>query len=357
MMPLEHKQLKTLAMKGAKKVRQCTSGNKTQITVLGCVSAAGQVIPPMVVFSGKNFNHNLSEGKVPSTFYGMSDSGWMDQELFASWFSHHFLEHAISTRPLMLILDSYSSHFTLDLVQTAAEHQVIIFCLPPHTTADSQPLDTSCFGPLKTYWSQACRDYMFANPGQVITKFQFSHLFAQAWSKGMTISNITAAFRNTGIFPFNLGAILDKITQKSTSNDRSQYVSESESHDQSEPPPVESRPLTVTDNGSYNPLEDGNIQGKFSSDSVRLFEERFANGYDIYTDHEYVAWLEQFHPESLPSFDSMFSHLPTLDPSDTSKDPFLTASTTGECATTLISFVGSRYIHCNSIMFTYIHCK
>ena len=122
------------------------------------------------------FNHMLSEGKVPGTFYGMSDSGWMDQELFASWFACH----AVSSRPLMLILDGHSSHFTLDLVQSAAEHQVVIFCLPPHTMADSEPLDTSCFGPMKMYWSQACRDFMFAKPGRVITKFQFSHLFAQA---------------------------------------------------------------------------------------------------------------------------------------------------------------------------------
>ena len=62
------------------------------------------------------------------------------------------------------LIDGHSSHFTLELVQTAAEQDVVIFCLPPHTTADSQPLNTSVFGPLKSYWSQACHDYMFANP-------------------------------------------------------------------------------------------------------------------------------------------------------------------------------------------------
>lgn len=128
----------------------------------------------MVVFSGKNFNHALilSEGEVPATLYGMSDSGWMDQELFATWFSTHFLRHAVSSRPIVLLLDGHSSHFTLELVQTAAQHDVVIFCLPPHTTADSQPLDTSCFGPLKTYWSKVCRDFLFSNPGCVITVFK-----------------------------------------------------------------------------------------------------------------------------------------------------------------------------------------
>ena len=55
-MPLEHKLPKTIAKKGTKKVRQITSGNKTQITVLGCANAAGQALPPMVIFSGKRFS-------------------------------------------------------------------------------------------------------------------------------------------------------------------------------------------------------------------------------------------------------------------------------------------------------------
>ena len=48
-MPLEHKMPKVIAAKGTKKVRQCTSGTKSQITVLACASASGQTIPPMVV--------------------------------------------------------------------------------------------------------------------------------------------------------------------------------------------------------------------------------------------------------------------------------------------------------------------
>ena len=60
-MPLEHKLPRVVAIKGTKKVRQISSGNKTQITVLGCCSASGQVIPLMVVFSGKKFNHDLAD--------------------------------------------------------------------------------------------------------------------------------------------------------------------------------------------------------------------------------------------------------------------------------------------------------
>ena len=60
----------------------------------------------------------------------------MDQKLFADCFSNHFLKHAVSSQPLLLMLDGHSSHYTLELIRCAAENEVIIFCLPPHTTAD-----------------------------------------------------------------------------------------------------------------------------------------------------------------------------------------------------------------------------
>ena len=61
-------------------------------------------------------------------------------------------------------------HYTLELIHCAAENEVIIICLPPHTTAGSQPLDRCCFCPPKTYWSEACHHIMFANPGRVVSK-------------------------------------------------------------------------------------------------------------------------------------------------------------------------------------------
>ena len=267
-MPLEFKLSKFIAGKGAKKVQQCTSGNKTQITILACANAAGQAVPPMVIFSGKNFNSLLSKGEVPDTLYGMSQNGWMNQEHFAEWFLHHFLEHAVSSRPLMLLLDGHSSHYTLELVNLAAAHDVVIFCLPPHATADSQPLDTSCFKPLKTSWSDVCRKYLFTNPGRVITKFHFSRLFSQAWSNSMTINNITSRFQTTGIYLLDPNVILAKLSS-----------SQHELHEGC------SGVTEVT---------------TFSPDLVKKYEKRFENAYNIYTDEKYVQWLRMFHPDHLP---------------------------------------------------------
>ena len=187
-MPLEHKMPRTIAEKGVKKVRQHSSGNKTQVSVLACVNATGQAIPPMVIFAGKNFNHDLADGEVPGTLHGMSDSGWMDEELFANWFSSHFLCHAVSSRPLLLILDGHTSHYTLDLVE----------CIE---TSSNQDL-----------------------PGEA----------------GQSVESSVS---------------------------------------------------------------------QFSEAQTILFTERYENGYNIYTDTEYVAWLQEFHPESTPSLTEIFSDI------------------------------------------------
>ena len=121
---------------------------------------------------------------------------------------------------------------------------------------------------------------MFANAGRVITTFQFSQLFAKAWSNGMTILNIVSGFRKTGIYPFNPQAVLECI-ETSSNQDLPGEAGQS----------VESS------------------VSQFSEAQTILFTERYENGYNICTDTEYVAWLQEFHPEIATSLTEIFSDI------------------------------------------------
>ena len=77
-MPLDPKPLKTIHCKDEKKTVATGSGLKTQITVVGCVSAGGYCLPPMVIWDKKRLRPELTVGKVPGTIYGLSAKGWMD---------------------------------------------------------------------------------------------------------------------------------------------------------------------------------------------------------------------------------------------------------------------------------------
>ena len=277
-LPLDPASLKVIVPSGYKHSQAVSTGNKAQVTVLACCNAAGYTIPPLVIFDRKTLKPEMTVGEVPGTMYGLSSSGWIDTELFELWFAHHFLAHAPPVRPLLLLLDGHSSHFQPSFVRRAAEEQVIVFCLPPHTTHLTQPLDKGCFGPLKMFWRQECQSYLSSNPGKVVTQFQFSQLFSKAWLRGMSMSNIIAGFRMTGIYPFDRYALRPQDDQHKKSiaeKNGLKFIP------MFTPKPRRSRGHPET------PM--------FSEEEVQLFQKRLEEGYDI-QDERYDLWKRMYHP-------------------------------------------------------------
>ena len=131
----------------------------------------------------------------------------MDMSLFEKWFTRHFLRYAPPIRPLLLLMDGHSSHYSPVAVKLAAEENVILFAFPPNTTHLSQPLDKWVFGPLKVAWRRVCHTYLSENPGIVVTRRVFSQLLNSAWHDSMTSKNIIAGFRTTGVYPTDRYAI------------------------------------------------------------------------------------------------------------------------------------------------------
>ena len=171
--------------------------------MLTCTCASGTAMPPFIVLDRKTLNPTFTRGEVPGTLYGLSTNGWMNQDLIHHWFVKHFLQYVPTRRPLILLMDGHSSNYCPETIKMAAENKVILFILPPNTTHLTQPLDRACFAPLKCAWKQECHQFLVKNPGKVVNRLDFVQLFAGAWYKAMTISNITAGFSVTGIYPFD----------------------------------------------------------------------------------------------------------------------------------------------------------
>ena len=64
----------------------------------------------MIVFDRKTLKAEMTVGDVPGSMYGLSESGWIDGELFDLWFRHHFSSCTLPLCPLLLLLDGHSSH-------------------------------------------------------------------------------------------------------------------------------------------------------------------------------------------------------------------------------------------------------
>lgn len=89
-MPLANEPPKVIAHANQKHPYAITSGDKSQITIPVCASASRYTILHMVIFDRKHLQAEMTVGEVQETFYGLSDSGWMDSVLFEEWFTNHF---------------------------------------------------------------------------------------------------------------------------------------------------------------------------------------------------------------------------------------------------------------------------
>ena len=129
------------------------------------------------------------------------------------------MANVVSRRPILLLLDGHSTHFELRSLQFAKENNIIIFCLPPHTTHVCQPLDCSLFKPLKEHWKQECHKFYQKNPGSIISKFKFCKIFQPVWLKAIAPTNIVAGFKKAGIFPLSRNVVLEACVE----GDESKY--------------------------------------------------------------------------------------------------------------------------------------
>ena len=188
---------------GLKNPVSTDSGNKSQITIVGCVNAAGYCIPPMVIYGRKTLNAALVENEIPGTIYGLSSKDWIDQDLFDQWFDH-FLCYAPSARPLLLMMDGHSSHYCPSVIHRASKNEVILMALSPNTTHLTQPLDKGTYGPLKIEWRKVCHEYIRSSiPWKGNNTKQF-------WMKSMTMTNIMAGFSTAEIYPLDRNKVISK---------------------------------------------------------------------------------------------------------------------------------------------------
>ena len=109
---------------GRKKVWALTSGEKGKThTVVSCVSASGNVIPPMMIYPRKRMTDKLKSGAVPGTLFACSDNGWINQQLYLQWFEF-FVASIPPDHPVLLIEDGHASHISLEVIKLAQENDI-----------------------------------------------------------------------------------------------------------------------------------------------------------------------------------------------------------------------------------------
>ena len=106
---------KVVSVKGQTAYKVTCGARRQNITTLAVCSAAGEVLDPLIVFTGKNLQSTWrGANALPNTFYGISDTGWMTSDVFFSWFVK-FADH-VKVRPLLLIFDGHLTHISIEVL-------------------------------------------------------------------------------------------------------------------------------------------------------------------------------------------------------------------------------------------------
>ncbi|XP_041371560.1 uncharacterized protein LOC121385091 [Gigantopelta aegis] len=208
----EMAKVKVIAPKQERQVGRVTSAERgTLVTLLCCVNACGNSIPPLFVFPRVNFKKHMLRGAPPGSVGVAHPSGWMTGENFVV-FLHHFIKNVRCSKdhPVLIIMDNHDSHTTINALNVAKENGIVLLTFPPHCSHKLQPLDRSVFGPFKHYYTQAANAYMNNHPGSTINIHAIAELVGKAYPIAFTPRNITAGFKVSGIVPFDSNIFNDE---------------------------------------------------------------------------------------------------------------------------------------------------
>jgi len=184
---------------------QITNREKGVTTTAVCASSAGgNYIPPMLIFKRKRMTDLVLRGSPPGTIGACSDNGWITSQLFLKWLEQ-FAHHAILSvnERVILLLDGHASQKTLEAVNFARSHGIIMISFPPHSTHRMQPLDRTFFGLFKSQFNKECDKWMTRHVGRRISPFEQAELFSLAYLAVANISKAQSGFLCTGLWPYD----------------------------------------------------------------------------------------------------------------------------------------------------------
>nr|CAD7424069.1 unnamed protein product [Timema monikensis] len=153
---------------------------------------------------------SLKFGAPPGSIVEISETGYINTELFIKWLKH-FIDYVKPSveKKVLLVLDGHTTHSkNFEALQLARLNGVLLLQLPGHTTHRLQPLDVAIFKPFQTYYDEALSKWLQTHEPPV-TQFQVSALLSEAYSRAATVSNALSGFKATGIWPVDRNVFSD----------------------------------------------------------------------------------------------------------------------------------------------------
>jgi hypothetical protein len=190
-------------------------GRQEWVTVIECISAAGERIPPMVIFQGANLLTTWLPQPLPAGWkFSCNESGWTSNYHGMKWIEHFEAQTRKNLQSpdeyRLLICDGHDSHISAGFVNFCLQKRIDLILLPPHSSHLLQPLDVAIFGPLKRALSNQMSRLLRSGIVR-IQKPEWLERYIEARDKAITRDNILAGWRGAGLFPENMTRVLRQI--------------------------------------------------------------------------------------------------------------------------------------------------
>jgi hypothetical protein len=203
----ERKPKKVIAPRSipADEVYHSVSRKYRHVTLMACVSAAGDALTPMVI-SGPPIRDSLwalGLRRDEDVMVRQRNPAYISEELFFEYLTNVLVPYVAQLRnksefmnePAVLLMDSALPHVSERVLRLLGQSRIMAIVFPAHTTNIFQALDLAFFGVLKKLKQTATGEFDDDSMNDQITKL------VHAYEQTATSITIRGCFRKAGLYP------------------------------------------------------------------------------------------------------------------------------------------------------------
>ena len=177
------------------------------------INVAGDHLPPLVILPGVQIFESWVYNNLPGqTLLAVSKTGYTNDVIGLQWLKHfdRLSGKKQQGRYRLLLMDGHTSHLTYEFISYCESHNIIPFCLPPHSTDKLHPLDLVVFLPYK-HWHAEAVDAATRTGCTAFNKVEFLAALNSIRNQAFKTSTIKFAWQVAGIYPWDPQAVIEQL--------------------------------------------------------------------------------------------------------------------------------------------------
>ena len=208
---------KVLMPSSMKKVWVKQQKRNTWTTIIECVSAEGNYLPPVVIWQGKSVQQQWFPDDLiqfDKWKFSASTNGYSNNDIGLKWLIDVFLSRTQYGRLdwRLLVIDGHKTDATDEFMLRCLENKVWVAWLPAHSSHATQPLDVGVFSFLKRRYRAHTDELALLTDADDLTKGDFLECYGRARKEALTIKNGRAGWKATGLWPVDVTKVLKNPT-------------------------------------------------------------------------------------------------------------------------------------------------